>query len=59
MVLYAELDRLLGLSAIVAMLSEGLRFRMEVGVWPRECTVVVPWASARDAAQRDLEPGMG
>jgi len=51
MVLHAEVDGLYGVAAVVAMFTSGLQFAMNVGVWPRECTITTSWGTARIEAE--------
>lgn len=53
LVLHAELDGLFGVPAIIAMLTSDVRFAVDVGVWPRECTIAFPWTTTRRAAEHE------
>jgi hypothetical protein len=56
MVLHAELDGIVGIDAMRALLQSDVRFAVELGAWPRQCTITRPWATTRTDAVDERRP---
>lgn len=57
MLLHAEVNGLYGIAAVAAMIGADLRFAVDPGVWPRQCSMARVWKhAARDALAVRREP---